>query len=96
MANSVKLTFGYEGTEFTRQYKFDGIADSVLANVKNNVMDFNDSISGAFGASGTLAAAGLSTFFISDDFDAEEEIGNFTGIVAAQYTSETTTEIDLT
>lgn len=90
MANSVKLTFGYKDTDFTRQYNFTGVADSVLSGVKSSVMDFNASISG-----GLSAAAGLSSFFISDDYNAAQGIGEFTGITAAQYTTETTTEIDL-
>ena len=90
MANSVKLTFGYKDTDFTRQYNFTGVADSVLSGVKNNVMDFNASISG-----GLSAAAGLSSFFISDDYNSATGKGEFTGIVAAQYTSESVTEIDL-
>lgn len=91
MSNSVKLTFGYKDTDFTRDYTFNGVADSVLSGVKANILNFNASISG-----GLSAAAGLSSFFISDDYNAAEGIGTFTGITAAQYTAQTVTEIDLT
>lgn len=91
MANSATLTFGYKDTDFTRQYTFDGLTDAQCTGLKAKVLSLNSSISG-----GQEAAAGLSSFFISDDFDATEGIGYFTGIVAAHYKSETVTEIDLT
>lgn len=89
MANSVTLTFGYKDTDFTRQYKFNNVENAALSSVKANVLAFNASISGG-------TAGGLSSFFISDDYDATEGIGTFTGITAAQYTAQTVTEIDLT
>ena len=89
MANSVTLTFGYKDTDFTRQYKFNNVEHAALSSVKANVLAFNASISGG-------TAGGLSTFFISNDYDAAEGIGTFTGITAAQYTAQTVTEIDLT
>ena len=89
MANSVTLTFGYKDTDFTRQYKFTNVENAAVSSVKANVLAFNASISGG-------TAGGLSTFFISNDYDAAEGIGTFTGITAAQYTAQTVTEIDLT
>ena len=96
MAKSATLTFGYKDTDFTRQYTFDGLTEAQCTGLKAKVLSLNSSISGGLSAAGLEAAAGLSSFFISDDFDATEGIGYFTGIVAAHYKSETVTEIDLT
>lgn len=90
MANSVTLTFGYKGTNFTRKYKFDDVESGALSSVKANVMAFNSSVTG-----GASSVDGLDTFFISDDYDATNEIGELASITAAQYDSVTTTIIDL-
>ena len=91
MANSAKLTFGYTNTDFTRQYTFNNLSAADCTGLKAKVLALNASISG-----GLSAAAGLSSFFISDDFDATEGIGYFNGITAAQYESSTVTDIPLT
>lgn len=91
MANTVTLTFGYKGTDFTRKYKFDDVADSALASVKANVLAFNESVTGGEGG-------GVDEFFISDDYDAtdsENVIGELASITAAQYETVTTTIINL-
>lgn len=88
VTNSATLTFGYKGTTFTRKYKFEGLEDDALADIKGKVIDFNDSISG-----GTDTELG--NFFVSDDFNASENIGNLTGITAASYNVETVTDIPL-
>lgn len=91
MANTVTLTFGYKGTDFTRKYKFDDVATSALASVKANVLAFNESVTG-----GASSAGGLDTFFISDDYDAsdaENVVGELASITAAQYETTTVTEI---
>ena len=93
MSNSVTLTFGYKGTDFTRKYKFDDVSNGALSSVKANVMAFNASVTG-----GASSAGGLDTFFISDDYDnsdAENVIGELASITAAQYDSVTTTIINL-
>lgn len=89
--NSVTMTFGYGGTDFTRRYKFDGVPDSSLAGVKSAILAINASLAG--GTDG-----GLKDFFRSDDFDDSDSsdiIGQFTGIVAAQIDSTQVTEINL-
>lgn len=88
MANTVTLTFGYKGTDFTRKYKFDDVATSALASVKANVLAFNASVTG-----GASSAGGLDTFFISDDYDAANNVGELASITAAQYETTTVTEI---
>lgn len=90
MANSVTLTFGYKGTDFTRKYKFDDVATSALASVKANVLAFNESVTG-----GASSAGGLDTFYISDDYDAVNNVGELASITAAQYDAVTTTIINL-
>ena len=84
--NSAILTFGYSGTTFTRQYRFDGLTTSQCNALKNKVIALNDSI-----ASGT--DDGLSDFFISDDFDPSNNVGKCKGIVAAQIESVVVTDI---
>ena len=96
MANSATLTFGYTNTDFKRQYKFEDLTEAQCTGLKAKVLSLNSSISGGLSAAGLEAAAGLSSFFISDDFDATEGIGYFNGIVAAKYEVATVTEIDLT
>jgi len=87
-SNTVKLTFGYEGTDFTRNLTIGNVADSVLPNVKTKIKAINASIVGG-------TDDGLSTFLRSDDYDQEEGIGTFAGITAAQITATETTYINL-
>lgn len=77
---SVTLTFGYEGTDFTRKYKFDNVQAGALSSIKANVMQFNDEV-----AEDTEEL--IKGFFISDDFNTEGEqiVGQLKGIIAAQY-----------
>lgn len=86
--SNIKLTLGYKDTDFTRQYKFDNVTDDAISELKGKVIAFNESISGGNGG-------GVDNFFISDDFDASEGIGKTTGIKAAQYSTESVTEIVL-
>ena len=88
---SVKMTFGFSNTDFTRSYKFDVVSASAMSAVKNKILGINASLTA--GTDG-----GLSTFFRSDDYDAtdpENVVGLFTGIVAAQTDEVTETDIDL-
>lgn len=92
MANSVIMTLGYTGTDFTRQFKIDNVEADALSSVKANILAVNASIT-----AGT--DDGLADFFLSDDYDAtdsENIIGKCSGIVDAQIVEMTTTPIDLT
>lgn len=82
MANSATFTFGYSNTDFTRNFKIENIAASALSGIKDDVKAINASLSGA-------TDGGLSSFFVSDDFDAANNIGFFTGITDA-FIDETT------
>lgn len=88
MSNKLKLTFGYNGTDFTRNFTISDVDSSVASGIKSKILALNASMTG--GTSG-----GLNTFFRSDDFDSEENIGAFNGIKAASLTSETVTVINL-
>ena len=70
MSKKLKLTFGYEDTEFTRDYNFE-VADSITASCKDIILDINASLKA--GTDG-----GLGEFFISDEAD------NFVSIVGGQ------------
>ena len=77
--NSVTLTLGYTNTDFTRKYKFTDVEVSALTAVKAKVQAYNAAI-----------PAADKKVFISDDYDAsdnENVIGEFAGIIAAQYDS---------
>ena len=91
--NSVILTLGYTGTDFTRQMKIDNVDNGALSSVKSNIIDFNASITG-----GLSAANGLAEFFISDDYDdsaLQNIVGEFSSIVGAQIIEESVTELNL-
>lgn len=82
MSNSIKLTLGYEGTDFTRNYTISGVADSIAADTDKIVADIkavNASLSG--GTSG-----GLDEALRSEDYDASDSqnvVGKFNAIKAA-------------
>ncbi len=85
--NSVTLTLGYTGTEFTRKYKFTGVDASALPQVKAKIMEYNSGVPETD-----------QQVFISDDYDASDPdniIGNFKGIVAAQYQTDVEEDINL-
>lgn len=80
--NSVTLTLGYDGTDFTRKLKFDNVDASALSGISSKVQAINASLSA--GTDG-----GLSSFFLADD-------GSFfSGITAASSDQTTTDEFDL-
>lgn len=72
--NSIDLTLGYTGTSFKRTYRFEDIDAAALSSVKAKIEAYNASIPEAD-----------KSIFISDDFDAGNNIGKLSGIVAAKY-----------
>lgn len=88
MSNKLRLTFGYAGTDFTRNYTVANVADSLKSGIKDKILALNSSLAG--GNSG-----GLNTFFRSDDFDSDNNVGNFNKITAAQLESTQITVIPL-
>ncbi len=85
--NSVELTLGYTGTESVRKYKFTEVETGSLSSVKTKILAYNAAI-----------PAADKKVFISDDYDAsdpENVIGEFSGIVAAKYTTDVETDINL-
>lgn len=76
-SRTVTLTLGYSNTDFTRKYKFTGVAAEDLANVKTKILAYNANI-----------PAADKKVFISDDYDGSDQthiVGEFIGIVAAQF-----------
>lgn len=59
MANTLRATFAYTGTNFTRNYDLD-ISEDAISTAKAKTMAINESL-----AAGT--AGGMSTFFVSDN-----------------------------
>lgn len=89
MSNTLQLTYGYQSTDFTRKVSIGNVAESLsAATIKANIKAVNASIAGG-------TSDGLPTFFRSDDFNATQSVGAFTGITAAKLTSQTVTNIDL-
>ena len=85
--NSVTLTLGYANTDSTRKYKFNDVESSALLEVKSKILAYNAAI-----------PAADKKVFISDDYDdsdPENVIGEFAGIVAAQYETVEETNIPL-
>ncbi len=90
MNNSIKLTLGYDQSEFTRKMTIGNVADSIAsdsATIKQKIQAVNASIAGG-------TDDGLKDFFRADDYDGTG--GKFSGIVAAQIDSTEVTIIDLT
>ena len=80
MSNYIQLTFAYEGTDFTRNYKISDVADSIAADtsgIKTRIQAVNASLAAGQDVS-------LATAFRSDDFDSAHNIGSFKKIIAAQ------------
>lgn len=89
MSNKIKLTFGYDGSDFTRNLTLNGVDASIVAapaTVVNKIKGINASIAG--GTDG-----GLNTFFLADDYDGTD--GKFSGITAAQIITQEVTNINL-
>ena len=89
MNNSIKLTLGYDQSEFTRNMTIGNVADSIAsdsATIKQKIRAINASIAGG-------TDDGLSDFFRADDYDGTG--GTFSGITAAQIVSTEVTVIEL-
>lgn len=82
--NSVILTMGYTGTDFTRKYQIDDVSVDDLPAVKSKVLAYNANLPEAD-----------KSIFISDDYDETEGIGKLKGIVAASYRTVEYTQIPL-
>lgn len=89
MANSVTITLGFSGTDFTRNLKFDNVPNSALSSIVTNAKAVNASLAGG-------TDDGLADTFISDDYDATDSnniIGKFNRIVAVSSDAVTETVI---
>lgn len=80
ITNKLSLDVSYTGTDFTRRYTMSGLSAGQLPNIENTVDAINTSLSGG-------TAGGLSSTFISDDFDSTQGIGYMKKIEKAVITS---------
>lgn len=80
MTNKLNMTFGYTGTDFTRDYAITKVDDSELDNIKGRIKSVNESLAGG-------TSDGLDTFFIADDYDGTN--GKLSKIVKASIVMET-------
>lgn len=88
---SVTLTLGFTNTDFTRKYKITDVDASALSTISTKVNAINASLAG--GTDG-----GLADVFRADDYDAsnaQNPIGKFNRIVAAQSDVVSETAINL-
>lgn len=85
---SIKLKMGYQNTDFTRTMIIDDVNETVLDNVETKIEAINTSLAGG-------TAGGLSTFFLSDDYDAATNTGTFKKINDAVIEAVTITNIPL-
>ena len=72
--NNAYITLGYEDTDFTRKYKFAGVADSVLSSIATRVQEYNASV-----------PAADKNVFVSDDGD---KMTGIVGVTVEQVTTE--------
>lgn len=94
--NTVKVKLAYENTDFTREYSFDGVADSYLASVKSGIANINNMVAAAKAESTEDTSwYGMRGLFVSDDFDPANNIGYSKGIVEAKIITENITKIPL-
>ena len=87
VTNSVTLTLGYTGTDFTRNYKISGLSDAALPQIKTKILAYNANV-----------PAADKKVFVSDDYDASDPqniIGEFYGIIDAQCDTVEEVDIDL-
>lgn len=94
MSNSIKFGFGYQNTDFKRDYTISGVDDSIVSGeaakevIRQRVKAVNASLSGG-------TDDGLSTTFLSDDFDAAQSIGAFNHINSVTIYEKQETELDI-
>lgn len=62
VTNKVSLDISYTDTDFNRRYTMSGVSNAQLANVESICNAINGSLAGG-------TAGGMSSTFISDDFD---------------------------
>lgn len=94
MSNAIKLGFGYQNTDFKRDYTISGVADSVVASdegkdaIRDKVKAINASLAGG-------TDDGLASTFLSDDYDATASIGAFNHIHSVTIYEKQETELDI-
>lgn len=86
--NKVSLDIGYTGTDFSRRYTMSGVSNAQLASVESACNAINASLT-----AGT--AGGLSSTFISDDFNPTSGTGYMKKIEKATIVSTEETTLEL-
>lgn len=87
--NKLTMVLGYTGTDFTRNFIIDGIANADLPQIESKMIAVNASLAG--GTDG-----GLKEFFRADDYDASDPqniVGELRNIKSARLESTTETVI---
>lgn len=82
MATSATVTLAYNNTDFTRKYTIEGLSAAVMEDdgITSAVQAINASLAGG-------TSDGLDTFFLADDYDANEGIGTLKEIIDVQINS---------
>ena len=89
--NSILFKTKYTGTSFTRKYEIEDVKneDIIINTVRNKVIAINQSIEGG-------QANDLISIFVSDDYNASQNIGTLENIYDVKIKTVTETEIPQT
>ena len=79
----ITLTMGYNQTSETRNYKISDVDESIESVLKTNIQNYNQNISEQDGK-----------IFISDDYNASQNIGTLKKIVGGKFVKVTETPIE--
>lgn len=79
----ITLTLGYKNTSETRNYKITDVEESIESALKTNIQNYNQNI-----------VEQDRNIFISDDYDANNDIGTLSKIIGAKFVKVTETPIE--
>jgi len=79
----ITLTLGYKNTSETRNYKITDVNETIESALKTNIQNYNQNI-----------VEQDRNIFISDDYDANNDIGTLSKITGAKFVKVTETPIE--
>jgi len=79
----ITLTLGYKNTSETRNYKITDVDETIESALKTNIQNYNQNI-----------VEQDRNIFISDDYDANNDIGTLSKITGAKFVKVTETPIE--
>lgn len=79
----ITLTLGYKNTSETRNYKITDVEETIESVLKTNIQNYNQNI-----------VEQDRNIFISDDYDANNDVGTLNKITGAKFVKVTETPIE--